>query len=98
MVQEGLDKLATSLIIHYIKNRAKLLAFEIGTLSTINVILQSCGESVTTHVAKHEPAVVIPDKKCHICLKNPHDLEDEERHRRKANLNKINANVNTVKN
>lgn len=45
--------------------------------AAINAVWQACGESVTADDENHEPVEVMPDGKCHICLKNPHDLEEE---------------------
>lgn len=83
-----LRKLATSLTILFIKNRAQL-SLNLVTLLAINNVSQSCGKSETTDIEEHEPVEVMSDGKCHICLKNLHGLEDKERHQRKANFNKI---------
>ena len=60
-----LRMLTTSLTIPYIKDTTKLPLKSI-TLSAVNNVLQS---SVTANVEEHKPVEVMPDGKCHICLK-----------------------------
>lgn len=70
------EEVGNTLAIPCIRNRTNLPLKSV-TLSTNNVILQSCDESVTTDIEKHGPAEVMPNGKRHICFKNPHGLEDE---------------------
>lgn len=63
-----------------------------ATLSPINDVLLSRGESVTADAQGYESVDVMPDEKCYIFPKNIHGLRENEEKKicqRKGNLNKV---------
>ena len=68
------------------------LSLKTVTLSPINDVLLSQGESVTTDVQEYESVNAMLDEKCYIFPKNIHGLRENEEKKirqRKGNLNKV---------
>ena len=76
------------------------------TNSAINDVLESCGVSVWWDDPEKQDLPVedngdLPNEdwgvKCHVCIKNLQGTRDEERGRRKGNLNKMKRNCKNCK-
>ena len=99
--QDILKNLATYLTIPDIKNRAKVTNLKSVTISTINDVLESCCVSVLRDDPENQDLLIedngdLPNEgrgmKCHVCMKTLQGMKDEERRRRKGNLNRMKKN------
>ena len=101
-----LKYLATYLTIPYIKNRAKVTNLKSVTISAINDVLESCSVSALRDDPENKDLPVEDNgdlsnesrgMKYHVCIKNLQGMKDEERRRRKGNLNRMKKNCKNCK-
>ena len=88
-----MKNLTPYLTIPYIKNRAKFTNLKSVIVPAINDVLESSSGSVSQDDPENQYVSNEDNSdrgiKCHVCIKHLQGMKDEERRRRKGNLNSM---------